>query len=134
MMRILVTGGRHYDDRTEVRRVLNLIHHSVGISCVIHGACHLGGADMLAQYWADDNKVHQYPVPVRSHQDGIWPAAGPRRNSRMLVEAAPIDYGIAFPGDRGTRDMIGKLRAAEIPVWETWHEPVPEIFIKENVT
>lgn len=42
-------------------------------------------------------------------------AAGPYRNERMLREGRP-EYAIAFPGGRGTRDMM-------IRCWEYGLEP-----------
>jgi hypothetical protein len=46
--------------------------------------------------------------------DMYGPSAGPRRNARM-VEWKP-DVVIAFPGNRGTADMVRQAKAAEIPV------------------
>jgi hypothetical protein len=42
-------------------------------------------------------------------------AAGPKRNQRMLDEYSP-EFGVAFPGGRGTADMIRRLRAASVPL------------------
>lgn len=44
-------------------------------------------------------------------------AAGPIRNSLMLTEANP-SLVIAFPGGKGTADMISKARAAGVKVIE----------------
>jgi hypothetical protein len=41
--------------------------------------------------------------PVRE-SDGMWPGAGPARNSRMLTVGSPT-HGIAFPGGSGTANM-----------------------------
>ena len=43
--------------------------------------------------------------------------AGPRRNARMLAEGKP-DLVVAFPGGRGTADMVSKARAAKVEVME----------------
>lgn len=43
--------------------------------------------------------------------------AGPLRNARMLAEGRP-DAVIAFPGGKGTADMVRKARAAGLPVVE----------------
>jgi hypothetical protein len=42
-------------------------------------------------------------------------AAGPIRNQRMLDEGKP-DLVVAFPGGRGTADMIRRAERAGVPV------------------
>ncbi|HVM95122.1 MAG TPA: hypothetical protein VMT89_01980, partial [Candidatus Acidoferrales bacterium] len=42
-------------------------------------------------------------------------AAGPIRNQQMLTEGKP-DLVVAFPGGRGTRDMVNKAKAANVAV------------------
>ncbi len=44
-------------------------------------------------------------------------AAGPIRNARMIAEGRP-DLVIAFPGGRGTADMVSRARKAGIEVRE----------------
>jgi hypothetical protein len=44
-------------------------------------------------------------------------AAGPIRNQRMIDEGKP-DLVIAFPGGRGTADMVSRAKKAGIPVQE----------------
>ncbi len=44
-------------------------------------------------------------------------AAGPIRNARMLAEGKP-DLVVAFPGGRGTADMLRRVREAGIEVIE----------------
>lgn len=114
---VLVTGGRHYADRARVFEKLDQLHAERPIELLVHGACHLGGADQLAQEWADDRGIPAKGYPVSHAVDGPWPGAGPARNFRMLVEAQPT-LGVAFPGDRGTRNMVRVLRTAGVPVWE----------------
>jgi RNA-splicing ligase RtcB len=50
----------------------------------------------------------------RAEWDKYGPSAGPRRNARM-VEWKP-DVVIAFPGNRGTADMVEKAESDGIPV------------------
>lgn len=54
--------------------------------------------------------------------EGVFPrsatngkAAGPIRNQRMLDEGKP-DLVVAFPGGRGTADMVRRAKAAGVPV------------------
>lgn len=82
------------------------------MTLLIHGDAR--GADRLAAEWALDNNVMVRPFPVNNTIDGPWPAAGVRRNARMLRESKP-DFVIAFPGNTGTADMIRRARAANVP-------------------
>lgn len=58
---------------------------------------------MYEEYWADWNKHGK--------------AAGHIRNKQMIDEGKP-DLVIAFPGGRGTANMVSQARAAGIPVEE----------------
>lgn len=114
-MKILVCGGRHYNNLSAVRHALFAVHKKRGISLVIEGGA--TGADRLAREWAIANKI---PVQTFEITDKEWkevgPSAGPKRNSRMLAEGKP-DGVIAFPGNSGTADMIRKSEAAGVKVW-----------------
>lgn len=111
--RVLVTGGRDYTDRTNVFRVLTELHVSVGVECVIEGGA--SGADTLAREWA---RTH-LPATGLITEPADWkkwgPSAGPRRNSLMLTYEPTLL--VAFPGGRGTADMIAKARRAQVEVW-----------------
>ncbi len=50
MVRILVTGGRDFDDENFLFTTLDQLHHEEYITLVIHGAAR--GADSLANDWA----------------------------------------------------------------------------------
>jgi hypothetical protein len=111
-LRVLVTGGRGYADAETMERVLNRIHGSKPIAVIIEGGAE--GADRLARAWATWRSNGEMYYVDRSI-DGPWPAAGPRRNSRMLADGKP-DLGVAFPGGKGTADMVRKLTAAKIGI------------------
>lgn len=104
VIRLLITGGRSYADRARLERVLDAVHRKHAIETLIHGACHLGGADILADGWAADRGVPRAAFPVEAI-DGPWPGAGPARNARMLAAGQPT-HCIAFPGGSGTRNMV----------------------------
>lgn len=128
--RVLVCGGRDYRDRDAVFRVLDWWREEYGVAEVIHGACGLyeytagrgatSGRLQGADRWADEWAIAR-GVPVR-HFLADWRAhgraAGPIRNQRMLDEVRP-DVVIAFPGGRGTADMVQRARAAGVRVCET---------------
>lgn len=82
-------------------------------SLVIHGGAR--GADTHAGWAATavDIPVAVYPADWATHGR----RAGPIRNAQMLAEGRP-DAVLAFPGGRGTADMVRQARAAGVPVWE----------------
>lgn len=116
-MRVLVTGGRNYDDSHRVYAVLNKLHAEAGIDCIIEGGAR--GADDLARRWAENVGG----VPVETYEadwENQGTFAGPARNARMLAEGRP-DLVIAFPGGRGTADMTRKARKAGVEIVEISH-------------
>lgn len=113
-MRVLVCGGRNYDDSRRVYAVLDKLHAEAGIDCIVEGGAR--GADALARRWAENVGG----VPVETYEadwENQGTFAGPARNKRMLDEGQP-DVVIAFPGGRGTADMIRKARRAGVEVVE----------------
>lgn len=116
MTRVLVCGGRDYRDHKRVGAVLNRLHDAKGISLIIQGGAR--GADELAFGWARANGVEELQFDADWENHGSF--AGPMRNKRMLVEGQP-DLVIAFPGGRGTADMVRKARKAGVEVVEISH-------------
>jgi YspA, cpYpsA-related SLOG family len=117
-MRVLVCGGRDYFDRDHIHNTLCNLNATRGpITCVIHGAA--TGADdecmIWAQMMASVQKIVHAPFPADWHAYGR--SAGPRRNQRMIDEGKP-DLVVAFPGGRGTADMVKRAKDAKIEVVE----------------
>lgn len=114
-MKVLVCGGRDLQDQGSVFDALDAIHRERHIAVVIHGAAE--GADGCADEWAFQRRVQRstWPAPWPPH--GTDRSAGPRRNAAMLLHMKP-DLVIAFPGGRGTADMVAKARAAGVEVRE----------------
>lgn len=113
-MRVLVCGGRDYFDKARLFDVLDYYHREAGgFDCIIHGNAF--GADSLADQWAKERGIEPLPFPADWVLYGR--AAGPRRNEQMLRDGKP-EVVIAFPGGRGTANMIGQARAAGVPVLE----------------
>ena len=81
------------------------------VSLVIHGAAR--GADTLLDEWAQVWGIPSLAFPAQWRRLGR--AAGPLRNGRMLAEGKP-DLVIAFPGGRGTADMVRQAEAAGVRV------------------
>lgn len=112
-MRILVCGGRDYQDQDCVGDSLERLRRAGLISLLIHGDA--SGADRLASQWARGAGVDQvsYPANWRAHGR----AAGPMRNRRMLHHGRPQAV-VAFPGGRGTADMVEVARQAGLLIWQ----------------
>jgi hypothetical protein len=118
-MRVLVCGGRDYDDKRHVWDTLDRIaevsaEQPLGKRpfVIVHGACR-SGVDELADAWAVSNYIliDEFPADWTSHGR----AAGPIRNQRMIDDGRP-DLVIAFPGGRGTADMVSRAERAGIKV------------------
>jgi hypothetical protein len=114
-MKILVCGGRDYADRVALFAALDHLHARRVIELVIHGAAR--GADKLAAEWANARGIQSRAFPALWDADGK--AAGFIRNQRMLDCGRP-DGIAAFPGGRGTADMINRAQTAGVPVWRPY--------------
>lgn len=118
-IRVLVCGGRDFSNKHQLYTELDRIHAETPISCIIEGGA--AGADYLAARWsvrANLNDHARYPADWTMHGR----AAGPIRNQRMLDEGKP-DLVVAFPGGRGTADMVRRAEKAGVPVVRIEREP-----------
>ncbi len=105
MTRLLVTGGRTYNNERFVFHTLDVLHNVHVFTAVGHGQCHLGGADFLAGKWARARGIEEHRFPVQNIHDGSWPRAGNKRNVRMFRAFLP-QIVVAFKGDSGTKHMF----------------------------
>ena len=110
-VKILITGGRDYSDRATVFRELDKLHAETTICTLIHGAA--TGADTLADSWAKSRGVEVIACPADWKRHGR--AAGPIRNKAMLTDHTP-ELLLAFPGGKGTMNMIGQAQAAGVKI------------------
>lgn len=101
-MKLLVCGGRDFNQPEKLYQVLYKLVASHSITHVIHGDAR--GADSLAGEWARGAGIQEVRCPANWDRHGK--RAGYIRNAAML-ELAP-DLVVAFPGGRGT-DMMVKL-------------------------
>jgi hypothetical protein len=85
---------------------------------IIHGAA--PGADSIARLAAEDLGLRTEAHPADWARYGRR-AAGPIRNQEMLDSG--IDLVIAFPGGRGTADMVRRARKAGITIREVDTHP-----------
>ena len=112
-MRVLVCGGRTFNDSNLAFETLDEICKDARATVIIHGGAL--GADELAKEWAIVNWASWISFPADWEAHGR--AAGPIRNQAMLDEGKP-DLVIAFPGGRGTADMVRRARGAGVKVIE----------------
>jgi len=114
----LVCGGRDYGDQAMLFGVLDMEAEQRPIHAIIQGGA--DGADRLARMWCQSRNVRydSYPADWRAHGK----AAGPIRNQQMIDEGRPTKV-FAFPGGRGTADMVRRAKAAGLPVY---HFPASE--------
>lgn len=109
-MKVLVCGGRDYRDR---ERLFATLDGLPDVSVIISGMAK--GADSLAAAWAKERGklLMAFPADWRAHGR----RAGPIRNVRMLMDGKP-DLVVAFPGGKGTADMVKRSRASGVKVIE----------------
>lgn len=110
---VLVCGGRSYSDRQKVYRTLSALDAAHGPLEIVEGGA--SGADTLAQQWAEarGHPTRSFPADWATHGR----AAGPIRNEQMLRDGRP-DLVVAFPGGRGTANMVSLAKAAGVRVVE----------------
>lgn len=110
---VIVCGGRSYSDYKRVCEMLDSVKFTLGdvpLMIVQGGA---SGADKLAKKWAFDRSV---PCTTFSANWAIYGRkAGMIRNQSMLDETKP-KLVVAFPGGRGTENMVRIARAANVAV------------------
>lgn len=122
-MRLLVCGGRHFADVPALWKFLDEFAKALpepGIRLVIDGASDdVTGPYVGADYWANQWALARNIPRERFHAkwDSYGRAAGPIRNAEMIERCKP-DCVIAFPGHRGTANMIYLTKHAGIKVVE----------------
>jgi hypothetical protein len=110
-IRLCVCGGRNYGDKEKVYRVLNKLllmippHKDV---VLVHGGA--SGADTLASQWATMVQIKQ--ECFMADWQNLGKKAGIVRNRKMLDSG--IDFLVAFPGGKGTENMITIAQKAGI--------------------
>lgn len=116
-VRVLVCGGRDFNNIYAIDWALRALNPSE----IIHGGAR--GADTLAGNWAEANEI---PVTVcKANWEKYGKSAGPIRNQEML-ELKP-DEIVAFPGGRGTKDMVQRALKQGFHVTEISKEVTDQI-------
>ena len=112
-MRVLVCGGREYSDFEQVDRILDLLREVEPMEVLIQGGA--TGADALAKAYAECKGIPIITEEAEWHLHGK--AAGPILNEAMIKKHKPTIL-IAFPGGKGTENMIRLARRYKIKVIE----------------
>lgn len=111
----LVCGGRLYTDAPFLCSYLDALRQCARerVTHLIHG--NASGADQLADEWAASRGIQ--PVACRAlWETNGYKAAGPIRNGAMILLKPNVV--IAFPGYKGTPDMMRQAQRAGIYVHE----------------
>lgn len=123
-MKILVCGGRTFDDYYAMATILNA--YPTCTHLVYGGAA---GADCLADRYASEhalnvttfvakrNDISRPGAVVKAHRNGtLYDAAAGAYRNRVMLEASQPDLVVAFPGGAGTADMTRAARKRGTPV------------------
>lgn len=133
-MKVLVYGGRKFDDRDRLyaslyRLAKEALSHNDPI-VIIQGMA--PGADRLAREWAIDSghAFEDFPAEWtnfdlpgcvrRQHgSNGAWfnATAGHYRNQQMIDVGHP-ECAVECPGGKGTADMRSRLKKNRIPIFK----------------
>lgn len=122
-MRVLVCGGRDFSNWELLCNTLDNLYDfdTDPYMTVISGGAK--GADTLAEVWvrhsrtAEEDTQYIFSEVYLANWDKHGNSAGPIRNQQMLDEGRP-DLVIAFPGGKGTADMIRRSKKAGVKVVE----------------
>jgi hypothetical protein len=114
-VRVLVTGGRTFNDTAWLHAALDLLHSKAPITEIIEGGA--PGADVRAQEWGNrvigKEKVTTVEAEWERYSAGLKAGqknpAGVIRNAQM-AKLRP-DVVLACPGGPGTANMIDVARA-----------------------
>jgi len=98
-MKIIVTGGRDYNNANRLNRVLSTLKPTT----IVEGGS--SGADRLAKDYANSNNIKL--LTNQADWDKHGPSAGPLRNKKMILEH-PDAIVLAFPGGKGTANCINQ--------------------------
>jgi len=120
-LRVIICGGRDFTDETAIANAIQSIHLERPIRHVFHGNAR--GADTVAAQWIKRHypaiSVHACPADWKKNGR----AAGPIRNENMMGHKP--DLVIAFPGGRGTADMVKRAKRDGVEVIEV----MPPVFL-----
>ncbi len=110
---LLVCGGRHWRNRHLTFKVLDRARTGFNVRLVVSGG--RPGADKLTSDWADARNIPK--LVLTANREKLARSTGPHLHQRMLDDGRP-DMVIAFPGGRGTADMVQRCKERGLLVWQ----------------
>jgi len=111
-MRVIVCGGRDFEDRDFLFKKLNMLNVEHGFDVIYEGGAR--GADTFAREWAKEANIPCQTFPAEWDKYGA--KAGPIRNQVMLDQRP--DLVIGFAGGRGTDHMLKIASKAGITTYK----------------
>ena len=99
-MRLLICGGRHFDDAARIEIELSLLHAISPVSVIIHGG--LPGIGVASEVWARKNNVHVIRYPANF---SLGKSGDSTRDEFMLADSR-ADTLLIFPGGRRTAELL----------------------------
>lgn len=112
-MRIIICGGRDYRMTFDDALALCRANVEYGFSEVVSGGAR--GADSCGEDWARANAISVTRFPAEWEKHGNQ--AGMIRNEEMAKYA---DLIMAFPGGRGTDDMVRRAKLNNLVSVNEW--------------
>ena len=109
-MKTVVTGGRDYTLTSEDLDFLSDLAAKLPITELVTGAA--SGADAGAEAWARSHGLTVTRVPADWKRYGR--GAGPKRNEQLATLGEVV---IAFPGGKGTLDMVNRAIYRQLRVY-----------------
>lgn len=110
-MKVLVCGGRNFQDYDLLMNTLDALDPQPTL--IIEGGAM--GADRHARMWACNRGIEFNTY--RADWEHYGRSAGHRRNADMLKYGQP-ELVVAFPGGRGTANMIEQAQKKGVNVME----------------
>jgi hypothetical protein len=117
VIRVLLTGSRHWVHTTSVRAVLDGLYRPDGLT-LVHGAASRG-ADAIAAAWVRTRHADGWNVTAEAHP-ADWQThrrrAGIVRNNAMVSLGADVVVAFLRDGSAGTSHCIAAAKAAGLTV------------------
>lgn len=106
MRKIIVTGGRDYNDYGMIDYVIGKLKPEQ----IAVGDCPTGLDSYIREQYGSICKVYA------ARWTELGRPAGPIRNKEMVEDNEDADFLVAFPGNRGTNNCVSCAKQIGIPV------------------
>lgn len=119
MIRCIVAGGRDFDDWPLMKRKLDTIFANQEMVEIVSGGA--AGADSLGERYAEERgwSIRRFPADWQN----LGQRAGPLRNAQMAAYATHL---VAFPGGKGTADMLRQARERGLTIRQVRKQESPK--------